>query len=63
MTLLLVIVGLVAVGYVAVNLGSKGKTPLLKIAVSMAVVCLVAYFVYPYFAPLFTHLMQLSPHL
>ena len=63
MTLFLVIAALVGVGYLAVNVGSKEKVPFTKIAVPMVVVCLAAYFAYPYFAPVVTQLLRLSHHL
>lgn len=63
MTLLLVLVALVGVGYVAVNIGSKEKTPLAKIAVLMVVVCLATYLAYPYIAPFLMPLIQFSQRL
>ena len=53
---------LVAVAYLAVNLGSKNKVPVAKIALTIALVCVIAYFAYPLFAPLVNELMQLGTH-
>lgn len=62
MLFVLLIAALVGFGYVAVNVGSKEKTPLAKIAVPMVVVCLAAYLAYPYLAPFLAPLLQFSQH-
>ena len=54
---------LVAVASLAVNLGSKNKVPVAKIALTIAVACITAYFAYPLFAPLVNELMQLGTHI
>ena len=54
---------LIAVSYGLVNLGSKNKVPLAKIALALAVVCVIVYFAFPLLAPLVNFLMQLRAHL
>lgn len=63
MPVYLVLPLLIAFSYVAVNLGSKEKVPLTKIALPLMVVCIIVYFAYPLFAPLVNFLMQLGTHL
>ncbi len=54
---------LAGVACVFVNVGSKDKVPVVKIALTMLVVCVAAYFLYPMFAPLVAQLMQMGQHL
>jgi hypothetical protein len=53
---------LIAISYVAVNLGSKHKVSLAKIALTLAVMCVIVYFASPLLAPLVNLLMQLGTH-
>jgi hypothetical protein len=53
---------LIGVAYVAINFGSKQKMSLAKIALSMLVVCVIAYLAYPPFASLVNGLMQAGMH-
>ncbi len=54
---------LIAISYVLVNLGSKQKVPLAKIALPLVVACVIVYFASPLLAPLVNILMQLWTHL
>lgn len=54
---------LIAVAYVLVNLSSKDKIPLVKIALPLVVVCVAVYVVTSVFAPLFNTLVQFVTHL
>ena len=63
MPLYLILPLLIAVAYVLVNLGSKQKVPLTKIALTLAVVCVIVYLATPLLAPLVTLLRQLGTHL
>jgi hypothetical protein len=54
---------LIAFSYVAINLGSKDKVPLAKIALPLLVVCMVVYLASSWLAPLVNFLMQLWTHL
>ena len=63
MPLSLLLPVLIAISYVAVNLGSKQKVSLAKIALTLAVMCVIVYFASPLLAPLINLLMQLGAHL
>jgi hypothetical protein len=63
MPLYLLLLILIAFSYVLVNLGSKQKVPLVKIALPLVIVCAIVYFASPLFAPLVNLLMQLWAHL
>jgi uncharacterized membrane protein len=63
MPLYLVLPLLIAVSYVLVNLGSKDKVPLAKIALPLVIVGVVVYLASSLLAPLINELMQLWTHL
>jgi hypothetical protein len=63
MPLYLLLPILIAISYVAVNLGSKRKVSLAKIALTLAILCVIVYFASPLLAPLINLLMQLGTHL
>jgi hypothetical protein len=59
MPLYLVLLLLIAFSYVAVNLGSRDKVPLAKIALPLVVVCVVMYLASSLLAPLVNFLTHL----
>lgn len=59
MPLYLLLPMLIAVSYVLVNLGSKQKVPLSKIALPLVVVCVIVYIASPLLAPLVNLLIQI----
>jgi hypothetical protein len=63
MPLYLVLPILIAISYVAVNLGSRNKVPFVKIALPVVVVCVIVYSASSLLGPLFHELMQLWAHL
>ena len=62
MPFILLLAILVGVACVFVNVGSKDKVPVAKLALTMLVVCVAAYFLYPMVAPLVAQLMQMGQH-